>query len=155
MLDIDSLLSELERTLLAAARLLAEGGGPVERTLRLGLAGNVEVSSSLRVGFLDEMAETAASRASRPALARKPVVDLIETKEGFKVLVHLPGVKPEDIRVAPRPGFIAFEITTRGKTYRREVPCDIPPSKVSIESIVENNSVVEITFARKGKVARR
>jgi HSP20 family molecular chaperone IbpA len=146
MLDVDGLLSALERTILSATRLLAEGGGLAEETLRLGPSGEVQVRSSLRVGFLDEIA---AAQASRPTLAREPVVDLIKTKDGFKVLVHLPGVKQDDIRVAARPGSLAFEITTRGKTYRREIPCDIPPSKINIETIVENNSVLEITFARK------
>ncbi len=152
MLDVDRLLSELERTILSATRLLAGGGGLAEGTLRLGPGGEVQVRSSLRVGFLDEML---AARASRPTLAREPVVDLIRTKDGFKVVVQLPGVKGDDIRVAARPGSIAFEITTRGKTYRREIPCDIPPSKINVETIVENNSVVEITFARKEKDSRR
>jgi len=97
----------------------------------------------------------AAAQASRPTLAREPVVDLIKTKDGFKVVVHLPGVKRDDITVAARPGSLAFEIATRGKTYRREIPCDIPPSKINIESMVENNSVVEVTFARKEKDSQR
>ena len=54
---------------------------------------------------------------------------LLVTKDGFKVVVHLPGVKRDDITVAARPGSLAFEIATRGKTYRREIPCDIPPHK--------------------------
>src|SRR2546429_653087 len=109
MFDIDGLLSDLERTILSATRLLAEGGGLAEGTLRLGPSGEVQVRSSLRVGFLDDMA---AAQASRPSLAREPVVDLIKTKDGFKVVVHLPGVKRDDIRVAARPGSLAFEVTT-------------------------------------------
>jgi len=152
VLDIERLLGELERAILSVTSLVARGGGVAEESLRLGPRGELQVRSSLRVGFLDEMA---AAQASRPALAPEPVVDLIKTKDGFKVLVHLPGVKQEDVRVAAGPRSLLFEITTRGKTYRREIPCDLPPSKISIESIVENNSVVEITFARKEKVARR
>jgi len=151
MINIDRLLSELERTIMSATRLLAEGGRKDE-TLRLGVGGEVQMRSSLRVGFLDEMV---AAQASRPTLTSEPVVDLIRTKAGFKVLVHLPGVKKDDIRVAARPGSLAFEITTREKTYRRVVPCDIPPSNINIETIVENNSVVEITFARKEKYSPR
>jgi HSP20 family molecular chaperone IbpA len=152
MLDIERLLGDLERVILSATRLAAEGGGQAEETLRLGPRGEVEVKSSLRVGFLDEMA---AAQASRPPLEREPVVDLIRTKDGFKVLVLLPGVKREDIRVVARPASLAFEITTRGRTYYKEIPCDTPPSKISIESMVENNSVVEITFARKERAGRR
>ena len=33
--------------------------------------------------------------------------------DGFKVVVHLPGVKRDDITVAARPGSLAFEIATR------------------------------------------
>jgi len=151
VLDVERLLSDLERLILSATRLVAEGG-LAEETLRLGPRAGLQVRSSLRVGFLDEMA---AAQASRPSLAREPEVELIKTKDGFKVLVLLPGVKREDVRVVARPRSLAFEITTRGKTYRREIPCDLPPSKISIESIVENNSVVEITFARKEKGGRR
>ena len=145
-MDIERLLSDLERVILSATRLVAEGGGLAEETLRLGPRGEVQVRSSLRVAFLDEMA---AAQASRPPLAREPVVDLIKTKDGLKVLVLLPGVKRDDVRVVARPRSLAFEITTRGRTYHKEIPCDIPPSKINIESIVENNSVVEITFAKK------
>ena len=152
VLDIDRLLGELERVILSATRLVAEGGGISKETLRLGPGGEVQVRSSLRVAFLDDMA---AAQASRPALAGEPMVDLIKTKDGFKVLVLLAGVKREDVRVAAGPRSLAFEITTRGKTYHREIPCDIAPSKISIESIVENNSVVELTFARKEKDGRR
>lgn len=146
MLDVERLLSDLERVILSATRLAEGGGGPAERTLRLGPGGEVEVRSSLRVGFLDEMA---AAQASRPSLAREPEVELMKTKDGFKVLVLLPGVKREDVRVVARSRSLAFEITSRGKTYHREIPCDLPPSKINVESMVENNSVVEITFARK------
>jgi HSP20 family molecular chaperone IbpA len=151
-LDIERLLSDLERLILSASRLATEGGGRAEDTLRLGPRGEVEVRSSLRVGFLDEMA---AARAPRPPLAQEPVVDLIKTKDGFKVLVLLPGVKREDVRVVARPRSLVFEITTRGRTHHKEIRCDIPPSRINIESIVENNSVVEVTFARKEGVRPR
>src|SRR5260370_37586001 len=89
MLDIERLLSDLERVILSATRLAAEGGH-AEETLRLGPRGEVEVKSSLRVGFLDELA---TAQASLPPLEREPVVDLLRTKDGFKVLVLLPGSK--------------------------------------------------------------
>jgi HSP20 family molecular chaperone IbpA len=150
--DIERLLSDLERLIRSATRLAAEGGGLAEETFRLGPRGELQVRSSLRVGFLDEMA---AAHASPPSVAQEPEVELIETKEGFKVLVQLPGVQREDVRVVAGPRSLTFEITSRGKTYHREIPFDLPPSKVSIESIVENNSVVEVSFARKEKDGRR
>ena len=119
MLDVDRLLSDLERTILSVTRLLAEGGGLSEGTLRLGPGGEAEVKSSLRVGFLDEMA---AAQASRPTLAREPVVDLIKTKDGFKVVVHLPGVKRDDITVAARPGSLASRLPPRDGCTRPRRP---------------------------------
>ena len=46
---------------------------------------------------------------------------------------------------------LVFEINSRGRSYRKEIPCDLQPSNVTIKSMVQNNSVVEITFARKGE----
>ena len=149
-MDVEGLLNDLERAILNVSRLVTMGGGATEETSRIGLGDKVSVRTTLRVGFLDEML---AAQASRPVLDREPMVDLIQTKEGFKVLVLLPGVKKEDIRFFAAPRSLAFEVTTRGETFRREIPCDVPPSKITIESVVENNSVVEVSFARKRRDA--
>jgi hypothetical protein len=150
MLDIDEVLGELERILLKVTRLAEEGGGSAEETRTFGLGDDLRVTASLKIGFLDEMAPPATSR---PSVEQEPLIDVIQTKDGLKVLVLLPGVSKEDVRVSRRGNSLLFEITSRGRSYRKEVPCGLRPSGVSIKSVVENNSVVEITFAN-GREAR-
>jgi len=152
VLDIEDILSELERVIRNAARLAAEGGGRADQVRRYGPRGEVKVRTSVKVSFLDEMLQ---AEASRPRAEQEPMIDAMRTKEGLKVLVHLPGVRKEDIRIFPRQSSLVFEINTRGRSLRKEIPCDLRPSEISIKSMVENNSVVEIMFARKGEVVRR
>jgi HSP20 family molecular chaperone IbpA len=149
--DVDDLLGELERVLLNISKLAAEGKGQVAETRQFGLGDEVRVTSSFKVGFLDEMLPP---QTAPPSVEKEPMIDVMQTRDGLKVLVLLPGVKKEDIRVIPRERSLVFEVNTRGRSYRREVPCDLQPSSISIKSMVENNSVVEITFARKGRGAR-
>lgn len=152
MLDVEAFLSELERVLVNLTKLAAEGGGQIEENQEFGLDDDFKVTASVRIGFLDDML---SALAPRPSLEREPMIDVMQTKEGLKVLVLLPGVEKEDIKVFSRHRLLVFEINTRGRFYRKEIPCDLQPSNVSIKSIVENNSVVEITFARKRQVVRR
>jgi HSP20 family molecular chaperone IbpA len=150
--DLDGLLGELERVLTDVVKLAAEGSGDVEATRQYGIGGEVKVTSSVRIGFLDEML---SAKVPPPRVEQEPMIDVMQTEEGLKVLVLLPGVEKEDIRVFPRPGSLVFEIDSRGRSYRKVIPCDLRPSNVAIKSVVQNNSVVEITFARKGGVPRR
>ncbi len=148
VLDIDGLLSVLERVLTDVVKLAAEGGGHAERTRKYGMGDELKVTTSIRVGFLDEML---SGQAPPPSVEREPMIDVMHSKEGLKVLVLLPGVEKEDIKVFARGRSLVFEINSRGRSFRREIPCDIPPSEVAVRSMVQNNSVVEITFAREGR----
>jgi HSP20 family molecular chaperone IbpA len=150
-LDIDGILNELERILLDVTNLVAEGTGSIQRTRQYGVGDELKMTSSVRVGFLDEML---SAQIPRPSAEHEPVIDVIQTRGGLRVLVHLPGVKKEDINVYPRNKSLVFEINSMGRSYRKEIPCDVEPSNVT-KSMVENNSVVEITFAKKGRAAKR
>lgn len=146
MLDVERLLGELERILLNVSKLAAEGGGREVETKHYSLGGDVRVSTSFKVGFLDE---TLAAQAPGLAFEREPMIDVMQTNEGFKVLVLMPGVGSKDVKVFAGQRSLVFEVNARGRSYRREIPCDAQPTKIAIKSIVENNSVVEIAFARK------
>jgi len=124
----------------------------VEETRQFGLGDELKVTSSVRIGFLDEML---SAQAPRPTVEPEPMIDVMQTEDGLKVLVLLPGVQKEDVKVFPRHGSLVFELNTRGRSYRREIPCDLQPSNITIKSMVANNSVVEITFARKGEAVRK
>jgi HSP20 family molecular chaperone IbpA len=152
VLDIDGLLSELERVLTDVVKLAAEGSGQVEERREYRIGDDVRVSSSVRIGFLDDWL---SARTPPPRVEQEPLIDVIQSREGLKVLVLLPGVEKEDVRVYARPRSLVFEINSRGRSYQREIPCDLRPSDVTIKSMVQNNSVVEITFARKKEGAAR
>jgi HSP20 family molecular chaperone IbpA len=152
VLDIEGLLSELERVLTDVVKLAAEGNGRVEDRREYKIGDEVKVTRSIKVGFLDDVL---SAQVPPPKIEPEPMIDVMQTKEGLKVLVLLPGVEKEDIRVFARPRSLVFEINSRGRSYRRDIPCDLRPSDVTIKSMVQNNSVVEITFARKGGAARR
>jgi len=151
MIDVDSFLNELEQVLLDVTNLIAGGTGSIQRTRQYRFGERLEVTSSVRVGFLDEML---SAQLPRQSPEHEPVIDVIKAKEGLKVLVHLPGVKKGDIDVHRRDKAIVFEINSRGRSYRKEIQCDVEPRDVAT-SIVENNSVVEITFAKKGRAPKR
>ena len=153
MLDVERLLGELERVILSIADLAADGRGQAGGVRRYGPGGEVEVRTSVRVGFLDEMSPSKESARPRPG--EEPLIDVMQTEDALKVLVLLPGVKKDDIKVSANARSLDFEINTRGRTYRKKVPLDVRPSKIRIQSIVENNSVVEITFSKKGKAVQR
>lgn len=148
MLDIDGLLSELESVIMDVVKLATERVAQGETTREYRVGDKVTVTTSFRVGFLDE---ALSGRAQPPSVEREPMVDVMRTKAGLKVLVLLPGVKKEDIRVFARERLLVFEINSRGRSYRKEIPCDLKPSRVTIDSMVQNNSVVEITFGGRGR----
>jgi HSP20 family molecular chaperone IbpA len=148
--DLDGLLGDLERVLVDITKLAAEGTGSLEGTREYGLGDAVRVTSSVRIGFLDEMLP---SQTTPPSVEREPMIDVMQAKDGLKVFVLLPGIQKKDVKVFARERSLIFEVNTRGRAYRRELPCDLPPSDISIRSMVENNSVVEITFARKKREA--
>jgi HSP20 family protein len=49
-------------------------------------------------------------------IAYTPLVDIVETHEGFTFYVDLPGVKPEDVEVTFENGVLIL----KGKVWRRE-----------------------------------
>ena len=153
MLDIDGLLSDLEQVILEVVSSLAEGvprGSSLVREHKLG--DDIKVTTSLKVGFLDEML---SDQTRRPDYAPEPLIDVIESKEGFKVIIMLPGIRKEDVKVSRLPRSLVFEISAKNVQYRKEIPCEVDPSGVAVKSMVANNSVVEISFARKGKGTTR
>ena len=101
--------------------------------------------SQERVGFL------------RSGIARLEVayesglIDVIDERDGLRVIVLLPGIRSKDVKVGVRDRLLRIEITKGGTTYSREIPCKLAPSDIKIKSVVEKNSVVEILFSKVRK----
>jgi HSP20 family molecular chaperone IbpA len=134
--DFERLFDELARVL----GNLTEFAGPrrVEGTHSL------TAKVTVRVGYLDDLA-----RMKRPRGDHEPLVDVIEGEDSYRVVVLLPRVKSQDVKVIPREGTLRVEVERGSTVYIKEVPCDSPPRKISVISAKENNSVVELLFAKE------
>ena len=80
---------------------------------------------------------------------QEPLVDVFDDGESLRVVVELPGVRKEDVRVRLLDGFLRIEVSKGGRVHRRDVPSKVAPGSVEVKSTTENNSVVEIAFLRK------
>lgn len=139
--DIDDLLNELGVQLGWALKELDAGR---------------EVKTRRTVG--DELIKVTTGVSIRSAIpdsvpveppVQEPLVDVFDDSAGLKVVVELPGVRKEDVRVRFLDGVLRIEVSKGGRVHRRDVPCKVAPGGVEVKSTTENNSVVEIVFLRK------
>ncbi len=140
--DLDRLLEELTRIvegLVTGSYAAAEAkGGVKERPF-------VTASASFNVGFLDEI----ATKRKGPKPEPDPLIDVMEDARTVRVVVLLPGVRKKDVSVTPTGDAIRVEVTKGDTVYSKEMKCSSAPTRVTVISETENNSVVELVF-RKG-----
>jgi len=147
LVDFRSLLDELERVILDVLNSASSGGATENRTTAsFGNLGSANVS--VRIGFLDEM--VAASIRHPRLKANGPLIDVFETEGELRVVVLLPGVRKEDIRVATGAKTLSIEITKNDTKYHKEIRYGNAQNRISVDRVIENNSVVEIIFRRSG-----
>ncbi len=81
---------------------------------------------------------------------REPFVDVITSDQEIRVIVELPGVKKDEIKVSATENTVSIRTETPERKYSKEVdlPEDIEPSTARS---TYNNGMLEITFKRKGK----
>ena len=101
---------------------------------------------NFRVAYLDEV----LAPSPRPQ-EREPLIDVIESRDAYRVVVLLPGIRKEDVRVFTKPGSIRVEVARNGVTYSKEIPCSSTPAKIEVVSEKERNSVVELIFRKGGR----
>jgi HSP20 family protein len=87
----------------------------------------------------------------QPRPVHEPLVDVFDEANGLRVVVELPGVKKEDVRVRFLDGVLRIEVTKGGRVHRRDVACKVAPGNVEVKSTTENNSVVEMVFRLRGQ----
>jgi HSP20 family protein len=75
--------------------------------------------------------------------------DVISTDKEVKVLLEIPGIKEEDIRINAFDGKIEVKTTnTSSKTFNKTLP--LPrEAKVKTTRFTYNNGILEITFYKK------
>jgi HSP20 family molecular chaperone IbpA len=142
MSDLDRILEQLEKVILTALNSADSSGGVGKAEETLSLNGVFTARVSARVRYLDEL----DPGPSKDLASRAPVIDVFEQGDRVKVVVHLPGVRKEDIVLLSGPRSLRIEITKGGEKFIRDIPCGANLDSVSVKSSVENNSVVEITL---------
>jgi HSP20 family molecular chaperone IbpA len=139
--DIDDLLDELGVQLGLALKELDAGREVKARRIVGDDFIKVTTSVSIRSAIPD--------RVPVDPPVQEPLVDVFDDGESLRVVVELPGVKKEDVRVRLLDGFLRIEVSKGGRVHRRDVPCKVAPGSIEVKSTTENNSVVEIAFLRK------
>jgi HSP20 family molecular chaperone IbpA len=145
--DIDDLLNELGVELAWTLKELDEGR-PVKARRTVG-DDFIKVTTSVSV-----RTAIPESVPIEPPV-QEPLVDVFDDSKGLRVVVELPGVKKEDVRVLFLDGTLRIEVSKDGKVHRRDVPCKVAPGSVEVKSTREHNSVVEITFLRRPRGEKR
>lgn len=144
--DIDDLLNSLQISL--AEILEAIEKGETISVNKVDDTGPFKVTTNVRIRSLDDFVrEQIGSRT--PALTHEPLVDYFETDDGVRLLVTLPGVRKEDVEVSFGHDALHLRITSGGRVHERDIPCSVRPAELAVRSVVENNSVIEVRFAKK------
>lgn len=90
---------------------------------------------------------------SGPAITaeREPLADVNTTEKEIKVIVEMPGIKKEDIKINATEGMV--EITTTGSQRKYNKTIEIPP-EADIDSARSNytNGILEVVFNKKENV---
>ena len=90
---------------------------------------------------------------SEPALTaeREPLADVNTSDREIKVIVEMPGVKKEEIKINATGGTV--EITTTGSQRKFHKTIEIPPeADIDSASSTYNNGILEIVFNKKENV---
>jgi HSP20 family protein len=85
---------------------------------------------------------------------REPLIDVIESGERVSVIVELPGVVREDIKIEVLERSLQVEVDNESKRFHEliELPCDVLPD--SIKAIYKNG-VLEIAMKRVATKKKR
>lgn len=80
---------------------------------------------------------------------REPMVDVITSQDEIKVVVELPGINKEDIKLSATEDLVTIQADTPARKYRKDI--DLPEGVDSATAkSTYKNGILEITFKRKG-----
>jgi HSP20 family protein len=109
--------------------------------------GNVKPSGN-RGGGTNTAAADGSGPRSQITAEREPLVDVNVTEKEVIVILEMPGVKKENIRVTAAEGLVEVMSDDPARKYRRTVEL---PEGVDIETARSkyNNGILEVTFNKK------
>jgi HSP20 family protein len=84
---------------------------------------------------------------------REPLVDIIDTNGEIKVIVELPGVEKEDIKLSGTEDQLTISVETPERRYFKEIgmPAKIDPKKAKT---AYKNGVLEVTVSKIGETKK-
>ncbi len=84
---------------------------------------------------------------------REPLIDVIESGEMIRVIVELPGVKKEDIKLDAHERLLEIEVDNESKQFHEQIdlPCDVIKNSVKA---TYKNGVLEISMKRIARKKR-
>jgi HSP20 family protein len=104
-------------------------------------------------GRLNEQELNLTGMGSGPALSseREPLADVNTTDKEIKVIVEMPGIKKEDIKINATEGMVEIATTSSQRKYHKTL--ELPP-EADIDSARSNynNGILEIVFNKKENV---
>jgi HSP20 family protein len=110
--------------------------------------GNVRPSGRTGLGTV--------SRSRKPEIIaeREPLADIVTSDKEIKVVVEMPGIAKEDIKINAYDGSVEIIAGKGARKYKRVV--ELPPAAdiVTARSAF-NNGLLEITFDKKKKAERK
>lgn len=89
-----------------------------------------------------------AEEGGKPDLLREPLTDVIEEKERVRIIVELPGVEKQDIKLDALERSLDINVDNPPKRFNKhlDLPCDILPDSAKASY---KNGVLEIVLDRQ------
>ncbi len=107
---------------------------------------------SMRVGpdgkpHVEEFGNATRPVVNQEEALREPLTDVIEEADQVKVIVELPGVEKDDIKLSTTENTLDINVDTEHHRFSKEVslPCDVNPDSANASY---KNGVLEISLDR-------
>lgn len=145
--NLDDLVREINDLLESVEKSGTNGKRITGNSKIMGL--DVSTNISIRVGLLESL-----NPPTRNDLPGNELLDVFENDDSIKLVAIIPGIEKGDIETNVIDGFIEVKIRKGGSTLCRNIPCNVMPDRVTVDSLTCNNSVLEIVFKKGGARAR-
>lgn len=140
--DVNNLMDEIGKLLARVSESLEENKPIIINRKSSGMGFDINANLSVRFGLLESLESDYGQHTI------EPLVDVLEDNSSIKIIAIVNGIKKDDIETLIRDGFIDVTIRKGDQAICKSIPCDVPPSCITIKSFSYNNSVLEIVFSK-------
>lgn len=146
-MDLENLLNELGKLLADISGTTSQGRMFVNNSPSRIMGLDVSSDISIKIG-LSEYLEAAQQRQHPTDI--EPLIDLFDKGDSLKIVVLLPGIKKDDVKVTAIDGLLVIEVRKGFQVYHKEIPCNIRADEIAVKTATSSNSVVEIVLRKGG-----